>query len=118
MYKKRLEGDYVEDIYNSILAIEKYIKDYSFQEFEKDDKTYNAVIRMLEVIGEAAGKISEALKNKYPEVEWAKIKGMRNRIAHEYFGVDLNIIWDITREDLSSLKESALKMLEELENEE
>ncbi len=115
--KKRLDGDYIEDIYNSIEAIERYVKGYAFEDFEKDDKTHNAVIRMLEVIGEAGNKISDEIKEKYFEAQWDKIRGMRNRIAHEYFGLDLNIVWDVISDDLSSLKAVIKKILSELDEE-
>jgi len=115
--KKRIDGDYIEDIYNSIQAIERYVKGYTLEDFEKDDKTHNAVIRMLEVIGEAGNKISDRIKEKYPQAKWDKIRGMRNRIAHEYFGLDLNIVWDVIGEDLLSLKAVVKKILSELDEE-
>jgi uncharacterized protein with HEPN domain len=79
----------------SMSRIEEYIKDYSIEEFKKDYKTVDAVIRNLEVIGEAANKIPEQIKEKYDNVPWDEMYLARNKISHEYFGIDYDIIWDI-----------------------
>jgi len=72
----------------------------------------DAVVRNIEIIGEASSKIPEAIKNNFSEIPWIKLKGIRNRIVHDYFGVDVNIIWEIIQKDLVELKkqiELALK---------
>lgn len=67
----------------------------SFKMFQNDDKTIDAVIRNFEIIGEAANRIPDEIKDKFTEVNWHRIRGFRNRIVHDYMGVDLEIIWEI-----------------------
>jgi uncharacterized protein with HEPN domain len=74
----------------------------------------NAVVRSLEVIGEATGKIPNEVRMKYPHVPWEEITGMRNRLIHEYFGVDLDIVWQTIQEDLTPLEAAIKTMLNEL----
>ncbi len=75
----------------------------SFEDFSKDRKTYQAVIREFEIIGEAIGNLSEEYKNKHKNVPWQDIKDFRNILIHEYFGVDLEIVWKVIEEDLPVL---------------
>jgi uncharacterized protein with HEPN domain len=86
---------YLEDIILSMKRIEEYIHGLTFQEFKKDYKTVDAVIRNFEIIGEAAKNLPEEIKTQHPEVPWSEMYLLRNRISHEYFGVDYEIIWDI-----------------------
>jgi len=72
-----------------------YTKNLSFEDFLKDSKTVDAVIRNFEVIGEAANLLPEGFKDKYPEIDWHRIRGFRNRIVHDYFGIDYSIVWEI-----------------------
>lgn len=94
---------YLSDILESGRAIQEFVKGFSFEEFCKDRKTYSAVIREFEVVGEAVGKCFEELKQKHPDVEWQDIKDFRNILIHEYFGVDLEIVWKIVQDDLPVL---------------
>ena len=82
----------VDDIWESIEKIERYITGMSPENFQNDEKTTDAVVRNLEIIGEAAGRLPKDFTNQHSEIEWTKITGLRNRIVHEYFGVDLEII--------------------------
>ncbi|MFN3138125.1 MAG: DUF86 domain-containing protein [Allomuricauda sp.] len=75
----------------------------SFDQFKSDSKTVDAVIRNFEVIGEAANRLTENYKNNNPEIEWSHLRGFRNRIVHEYFGIDLEIVWHIIEENLPEL---------------
>ena len=84
---------YLKDILDSGNAITEFVKGLSFEEFCHDRKTYSAVIREFEIIGEAVGKLPEQLKRERPAVEWQDIKDFRNLLIHEYFGVDFEIIW-------------------------
>jgi len=96
---------YIEDILESIDAIESYIVDIgSFDVFANDRKTYSATIREYIVIGEAILPLIELLEKKFPDYEWRMIKDFRNFIVHEYFGVDIQIVWDITKFELGELK--------------
>ena len=92
-------------------AIMEFVKEISFEEFCSDRKTYSAVIREFEVIGEAVGKIPDEVKQRYSDVEWQDIKDFRNLLIHEYFGVDLEIVWKIIQEDLPALMGAIRKIL-------
>ena len=94
---------YSADILDSGSAILEFVKGLSFEEFNRDRKTYSAVIREFEIIGEAAGKLPDNLKQKHPDIEWQDIKDFRNLLMHEYFGIDLEIVWKIVRDDLPGL---------------
>ena len=90
----------LEDMLDSLKKIRRYTNEISFDEFCSDDKTIDAVIRNFEIIGEAANRIPEEIKIDNPEIPWRSLVGLRNRIIHEYFGVDLEIIWDIIENDI------------------
>ena len=85
----------LQDINDSIKKIKLYTIGMSFEMFQNDDKTIDAVIRNFEIIGEAANRIPDELKEKFNNVNWHRIRGFRNRIVHDYMGVDLEIIWEI-----------------------
>ena len=85
--------DYLEDISGAISDIRLFIQGMSADGFMADKKTVNAVIRSLEIIGEATGKIPKDVQMRYSDVPWDEIIGMRNRLVHEYFEVDLDIVW-------------------------
>ncbi len=95
---------YLEDIETSIQKIEEYTKNLSLNEFIQDAKTIDATIRNLSVIGEAANNIPDEVKSRYPHIPWEEIIGMRNKVIHEYFGVDEMILWKTVKEDLPILK--------------
>jgi len=97
---------YCADILDSGAAILEFVKDLTFEEFCNDRKTYSAVIREFEIIGEAVGKLPEGLKGGRSDVEWQDIKDFRNLLSHEYFGVDLEIVWKIVEDDLPVLMDA------------
>jgi|SRR5208283_1926171 len=111
MSEERLLQDYLNDIHESIRDIKEFTKGLTFDDFAGDRKTIKAVIRSLEVIGEAAGKIPDNIRESYPAISWGKVIGMRNKLIHEYFGVDLEILWQTIEEDLVPLEETIMKML-------
>lgn len=93
----------LDDMLQSALKIKRYTLDYSFESFSKDEKTIDAVVRNFEIIGEAANRISDEFKSEYPQIEWVRIRGFRNRIVHEYFGIDNSIVWDIIESYLDEM---------------
>lgn len=106
---------YCADILDSGAAILEFVKGLSFGQFCEDRKTHSAVIREFEIIGEAVGKLPGHLKEKHREVEWQDIKDFRNLLTHEYFGVDLEIVWKIIEDDLSVLL-GAIREIMQTEN--
>lgn len=113
---KREPKLYLEDIKNSIQKIEKYTKGLSFEEFSKNTLQIDAVIRNLTIIGEAAKNIPEEIKSKNSDIAWSEAVSMRNKVSHEYFGVDEDILWKTIKEDLPVFKKQISKLLEEFEN--
>jgi len=111
---KRDETLFLEDILDSINAIEEFSKNMDKKELISSRLKQNAIIREIEIIGEAAKNISKTIKNKYPEIEWKKIVGTRDIIIHAYFGIDFNAVWDIIKKDLPDLKTKILKIKEDL----
>lgn len=112
--KKQLYADYIQDILDSIGDIEEFVKDLSIEEFAEDRKTINAVVRSFEVIGEAAKNIPDSIKSKYSNIPWRQMTGMRDKLIHEYFGVDLEIVWETIKQDLPKLKLLIKKLEQEL----
>ena len=107
---KRNEKLYIKDILSAIKHIENYTEGISFEKFSDDQMIIDAVVRNFEIIGEAAQKISQKTKFSAPEIPWQDIVGMRNKIIHEYFGVDLEIIWRTIQEALPVFKKAIKKI--------
>lgn len=93
----------LEDMLQSAYKIRQYTKGLQYESFLIDSKTMDAVVRNFEIIGEAANKIDHSFKAKYSELEWKRIRGFRNRIVHDYFGVDYQIVWTIIESYLDQL---------------
>jgi len=104
----------VEDIWEAIEKVNRYTEGMTGQSFEADERTADAVARNLEIVGEAASRLPDEFKQEHPEIEWAKVAGLRHRIVHEYFGVDLKIIWRILKKDLPELGKILQRIREEL----
>ena len=113
--KTRDLRDYLHDILDSVNDVESFIDDMSFEEFVKDRKTKNAVVRSIEIIGEASKKLPAPLREKYAELPWKEIIGMRDKLIHGYSGVDYETVWKTTKENLPLLKKVIQKMLKDQE---
>ncbi len=96
--------DYLRDILNAIDLAESFIANLTFDEFQTDAKTSFAVIRALEIIGEATKNIPDQLREDYPSIPWKGFAGMRDKLIHAYFGVNLEVVWDTVQQDLPQLK--------------
>lgn len=95
----------IDDILEAINKIERYTHDLDFIVWQEDEKSVDAVIRNLEIIGEASSRLPDEVRAHYVGVPWSMMKGICNILAHEYFGVDLEIVWKTVKEDLPVLKE-------------
>ncbi len=97
---RRELGDYIADILNAAREVEEFTHGADFHSFATDRKTVNAVIRSLEVMGEAAKRIPDDIRQQYPTVPWRRMAAMRDKLIHEYSGVDLEIVWTVVKEEL------------------
>ncbi len=104
MKLKRDATDYVRDILDAILKARRFAEGVTFEDFAVDDEKAYAVIRALEIIGEASRNVPLSLQERFAEVPWSYMTGMRNKLAHDYFGVDLEVIWRTIQEDLPALQ--------------
>jgi len=101
---------YIEDILDSISKIEEYIKAIDEQKFFSNTQIQDSVIRRLEIIGEAVKNIPNDFRNKYPQIPWKRIAGLRDVLIHEYFGVNLRRTWKVIKEDIPNLEHQLLKV--------
>jgi uncharacterized protein with HEPN domain len=102
---------YLEDILTSMNRVEEYIEGLNFTKFKMDYKTVDAVIRNFEIIGEASKNVAQEIKERHTEVPWDEMYRLRNRISHEYFGIDYEIIWDIATQYLPTNRKDILLVL-------
>jgi uncharacterized protein with HEPN domain len=106
---------YLDDIRESCEKVLRYVGGLTFDQFVQDEKTFDAIVRNLEIIGEAAKHIPSEMRSRYPQVEWAKIAGLRDMTIHEYFGLDEDILWDIVQNQVGVLLEHVRQILSESE---
>ena len=97
---KRVDKLLISDIINAIDEINEFIQGLDFDNFMQDAKTKAAVVRNLEVIGEAASMVSEEIIYRYPLIEWKEMKSLRNKLIHEYFGIDYSIVWHVINDEI------------------
>lgn len=110
---KRTLLDYLEDMQASALEVLDFTRRMTFEEFLQDRKTINAVLRSLEVLGEAAKRIPQDVRARHSDIPWRDVAGMRDKLIHEYHGVDLEIVWKTVREDVPALLPQIEKVLAE-----
>lgn len=108
---RREDPESLYDIQEAIKSIETYITKLDYQEFLTDKKTQDAVVRNLEIIGEAAKNISDDVKKRHNDIEWKKLAGLRDKIIHFYFGVNWDIVWDVVKNRLPELKKQIKDIL-------
>jgi uncharacterized protein with HEPN domain len=108
MSRGRVIADYLDDIRNAIVEVEEFTRGMDFRSFAADKKTVNAVIRSLEVLGEATKQIPLPFRKKHPEIPWSKMAGMRDVLIHDYMGVDLRTVWNVVTERLPELRSQLL----------
>jgi len=97
---------YIKDILSAIESIEAFVGTMDFDAFQHDDKTQSAVIRKLEIIGEAVKQIPEEKRHQHPEIPWKQIAGMRDKLIHFYFGVDAHLVWQTIKNRLPEFRKS------------
>ena len=115
---KRTYRLYLNDIIQAMRKIEKYSQGLNYDSFVNNDMVIDAMLRNIEVIGEAAAQIPDTIKQQYSHIPWKKIIGLRNIVIHEYFGVDLDNIWKIVTENIPEAKQRLVEMFDELDKKE
>lgn len=105
--------DYVEDVIDAMSKAQKFTHGMDYEAFVRDDKTFFAVIRALEIIGEAVKKVPPEVRSQYPDAPWKDITGMRDKLIHEYFGADQKTVWDTVKKDVPALKPVFEKILKD-----
>ncbi|KAF0133659.1 MAG: nucleotidyltransferase [Candidatus Saganbacteria bacterium] len=110
---QRNDGVYLHHIYDAISKTETYLENISYETFSKNTLIQDGVIRQIEIIGEATKNLSESIRIKYTNVPWKDIAGMRDKLIHGYFGIDIEAVWETTKQDLPSLKSEVKKALKE-----
>ncbi|HUW90429.1 MAG TPA: DUF86 domain-containing protein [Candidatus Nanopelagicaceae bacterium] len=104
---------YLNEIREAINSIERFVEGMTFEDFKSDDKTSSAVIRKLEIIGEATKKIPENIRKKHSQIPWKEISGMRDKLIHAYSKVDLKLVWMTIKQRIPELKSFIQKIMTE-----
>lgn len=113
--KSKDDLPFIEHILDSITAIETFSKGLTRMQFISDRLRHSAIVREIEIIGEAVKNISSQLKNKHKDIEWKEIAGTGDKMIHHYFGIDLGVVWAIVKFNLPHLKKRILRIKKELE---
>ncbi len=107
--------DSLQDILDAIAAVERFTANVSFDEFAQNEEKIFAVEKAIEIMGEAVKNVPDSLKKSYPEIPWKSIAGMRDKLAHQYWQIDVEVIWKTVNNDLPILKRMILEILTELQ---
>jgi len=113
---KRSMRLYLQDIKEAVEGILSYTQNITLDELKNDRMRYSAVIREFQIIGEAVGKLDNSIKQQHPHIAWQDIKDFRNLLIHQYFGVDLDIVWTVIQEDLPQLLKTVIVLINPSEN--
>lgn len=111
---KRNDVDLIQDIFESISRVISYTESINYEQFRKDIKTQDAVFRNIEIIGEAVKLLSEQIKSQHLEIPWKNIAGTRDKLIHDYFGVNIDIVWDIVLNEIPDLRLKIRKIITSL----
>ena len=106
---------FIKDILESIERMDEFVEDIDFDKFVQDDKTSSAVVRKIEIIGEATKNIPKHIRQRYKGVPWSDMAKMRDKIIHFYFGIDYEVVWKVIKERLPEIKPIIHKILDEME---
>ena len=107
---------YVKDILQNMLEAEEFLEGMSYEQFISDKRTLNAVLRSIEVIGEAAKNIPDEIRVKYPDIPWKEMAGMRDKVIHFYFGVDKEVIWFVIKDRVPTIRPLIERTLREIQD--
>jgi uncharacterized protein with HEPN domain len=105
---------FLKDIINAMSSIEEFVQGMSFEEFANDDKTFSAVVRKFEVIGEATKNIPDSVREKYCYIPWNSMAGMRDILIHAYFGIDYELVWESIKNEIPRIKPELEKIIKDI----
>jgi uncharacterized protein with HEPN domain len=114
MTKRELD-DFLQDILEAIGAVERFLSGASFEEFAQNEEKIFAVEKAMEIIGEAVKNLPNSLRSQYPEIPWKNISGMRDKLVHEYWSTDVNILWRTAQQRVPELKVQVIRIRQELQ---